>query len=297
MVKDNGIGPGAIIELSRSGEVIPKIEQVITAVEPQIPAVCPSCGAELFWDNDYLRCPDNMGCPAQITNAIEHFFRTLANIDGFGPATIKKLYDHDIKTVSEIYQLTVAEFAEMGFGPRQSENLVNQLLRSRVEQIEDWRFLAAFGIYRLGPGNCEKLLAVYSLEKVLHLSEEEIVVVEGFAELTARAVCLGLKLITPLFNDLYQLGFNLEKTRRTDKEDDSPIKGKLIVFTGKMAQGSRSAMEKQAKSLGARTGKSITGKTDLLVTGAKVGAAKLKKAQENNIKIISEEEYLKIIGK
>jgi DNA ligase (NAD+) len=132
---------------------------------------------------------------------------------------------------------------------------------------------------------------------VLHLSEEEIVVVEGFAELTARAVCLGLKLITPLFNDLYKLGFNLEKTRRTDKEDDSPIKGKLIVFTGKMSQGSRSAMEKQAKSLGARTGKSITGKTDLLVTGAKVGAAKLKKAQENNIKIISEEEYLKIIGK
>ncbi len=296
MVKDKGIGPGAIIELSRSGEVIPKIEQVIIAAEPQIPTICPSCRTKLFWDNDYLRCPNNMGCPAQITHAIEHFFRTLANIDGFGPATINKLYDHGIKSVSEIYQLTAGEFNEMGFGPKQSQNLVNQLRRSRMEQIEDWRFLAAFGIYRLGPGNCEKLLAVYQLEKVLQLSEEEIVAVEGFAELTARAVCQGLKLIAPLFNELYRLGFKLEKTMRAVSNDDSPIKDKLIVFTGRMEQGSRSAMEKQAKSLGAKTGKSITGKTDLLVTGTKVGSAKLKKAGENGIKIINEDEYLRLIA-
>ncbi len=296
MVRENGIGPGAVIELSRSGEVIPKIERVIIPAEPRIPALCPSCGAELFWDSDYLYCPNHMGCPAQITNSIEHFFRTLANIDGFGPATITKLFAHGIRTIPEIYQLTTSEFEEMGFGPKQSENLVNQLLRSRSEQIEDWRFLAAFGIYRLGPGNCEKLLAVYPLEQVLGLSEEKIIAVEGFAELTARAICKELKLIAPLFTELYQLGFTLEESKRSAGATASPIKGKLIVFTGKMAQGSRTDMEKRAKALGARTGSTITGKTDLLVTGTKVGATKLTRARENGVEIISEDEYLRMIG-
>lgn len=296
MVRENGIGPGAVIELSRSGEVIPKIERVIRPVTPEIPTVCPSCGTALFWDNDYLRCPNNMACPAQITTSIEHFFRVLANIDGFGPATINKLYEHGIKTISEIYQLTAAEFAEMGFGPIQSENLVRQLLRSRTEQIEDWRFLAAFGVYRLGPGNCEKLLTAYPLEQVGQLTEEEIIAVEGFAELTAKAVRRGLKLIAPLFNELYQLGFNLETTKREEGVESSPVKDKLIVFTGTMERGTRSAMEKQARTLGAKTGKSITGKTDLLVSGTKAGAAKLKKAAEKGVKIINESEYIKMIN-
>lgn len=89
MVKELGIGVGTLIELTRSGLVIPKIERVIIPKEPQIPEHCPSCGSELVWDSDYLYCLNTTKCPAQIENTIEHFFRTLANVDGFGQKTVK----------------------------------------------------------------------------------------------------------------------------------------------------------------------------------------------------------------
>ena len=117
MVREKGVGPNAVIRLSRSGEVIPKIEEVITPRHPQIPENCPSCGFKLIWDNDFLLCVNNMQCPAQITHSIGHFFKTLGNIDGFGPANINKMYKHDISTLAQIYALSENDFVKMGFGP------------------------------------------------------------------------------------------------------------------------------------------------------------------------------------
>ncbi|WP_031433451.1 helix-hairpin-helix domain-containing protein [Methylomarinum vadi] len=296
MVQDKGIGPGAIIRLARSGEVIPKIEEVIMAVEPQIPEHCPSCGTELVWDNDYLICTNNLECPAQITHSLEHFFRVLKNNDGFGPATIKKLYQHDIRTVDAIYQLSVEQFEAMGFGPKQSQNLVEQLQRSRNEAIEDWRFLAAFGVFRMGLGNCEKLLPHYPLTDIFQLSEQDIVAVEGFAEKTATVVIKGLAKIKPLFDKLYRLGFNLESsTIDRSRDNQHPLAGKLVVFTGAMQHGSRDDMKKEAKALGAKVGSSVSGKTDYLVIGEKVGETKLNAARDKGVAILTERQYLDLI--
>ncbi len=298
MVRQNGVGPGALIKLSRSGEVIPKIEKVLVPVEPQLPEACPSCDSPLIWENDYLLCVNNMNCPAQITNSVEHFFKVLGNNDGFGPSSIRKLYEGGIKTLPEIYCMEEEQFVGLGFGPKQAENMVVQLQRSLTEPIEDWRFLAAFGIYRMGMGNCEKLLSVYSLEKVFALSREEIVTIKGFSEKIAEAMLSGLAASAELFDTMYKMGFNLSETPlSTVKESpgNSPLAGKLIVFTGAMQTGSRDEMKKQAKILGARIGDSITGKTDLLVCGEKVGAAKLKKAEILDVQIVSETEYLALI--
>ncbi len=296
MVLEKGIGPGAIIRLTRSGEVIPKIEEVIKPVTADIPTHCPSCGAELTWDNDYLICTNNLECPAQITHSMEHFFKVLKNNDGFGPATIKKLYEHGIENVYQIYQLTAEQFEAMGFGPKQSTNLVAQLLRSRTEPVEDWRFLAAFGVFRMGLGNCEKLLAHYPLESIFDLNQEDIVSVEGFAEKTADVVIKGFKKIRPLFEKLYALGFNLEKTTRQQRQPSNhPLAGKTLVFTGAMQHGGRDAMKKEAKAFGAKVASSVTGKTDFLIIGEKVGQTKLDAAREKGVKILTEQEYLEMI--
>ncbi|HBA86831.1 MAG TPA: DNA ligase [Geobacter sp.] len=298
MVHDKGIGPGAIIELTRSGEVIPKIGAVITPVEAEIPKECPSCGSEVVMDGDYLYCPNNIGCPAQIANAMEHFFKMLRHVDLFGSATIERMYENGIRSVPGIYKLGAKEFENMGFGPKQSENLVDQLNRSRAEKIEDWRFLTAFGVFRLGPGNCEKLLSHYHLNDVFNLNEEQIVSVEGFAKKTATIVIKGLKRVKPLFDELYALGFNLERTPLVEQTEKplSPISGKQIVFTGSMTHGSRDDMEKEAKALGAKVGKSVTGKTNILVTGENVGASKMSDAKAKGVQILSEEDYLHLIA-
>ncbi len=303
MVKEKGIGKGAVIELVRSGEVIPKIERVIKSVTPEIPESCPGpgCKTELVWDGDYLFCTNNIECPAQITHTVEHFFRVLGNIDGFGPATIEKLYEHGVRTVPEIYRLTVDDFKEYGFGPKQAENLYNQLKRSRHEAIEAWRFLAAFGVFRMGTGNCEKLLTHYRLDEIFNLEIEDISSVEGFAEKTSEVVVRGLKKIRSTFYRIYDLPFNLERTllvsEQMESGEISAIFAKLIVFSGTMKHGSRTDMQAEAKKLGAKVGSAVTGKTDYLVAGEKVGEAKISAAESKGIKVISEEEYLDLIKK
>jgi len=295
MVREKGIGAGALIRLSRSGEVIPKIEEVLESVAPQLPDACPSCDSELVWEGDYLVCVNVMDCAAQRTHSIEHFFKVLGNVDGFGPSSIAKIYGGGIETLPEIYALTEEKFVSFGFGPKQSENMVSQLQRSREEAIEDWRFLAAFGIHRMGMGNCEKLLGVYSLGDIFELDREKIIEIKGFSEKIADEILPGLASVKNMFQALMGLGFNLVATEimgELDVAETSPVTGKTIVFTGTMRQGGRDEMKQKAKGLGAKVGSSITGKTDMLVCGAKVGASKMKKAEDLGVKILSEDEYL-----
>jgi DNA ligase (NAD+) len=296
MVVDKGIGPGALIRLARSGEVIPKIEDVIEPVEPQVPNSCPSCGHELVWDNDFLLCPNNLTCPAQISNSMEHFFRVLKNNDGFGAASIKRLYENGIRRVDEIYALTAEQFETMGFGPKQSQNLVEQLLRSRNEAVEDWRFLAAFGVFRMGLGNCERLLAHHSLNEIFNLDEADIVAIEGFAEKTAAVILEGFVTIMPLFEHLLGLGFNLQATQRQENEASHILTGKTLVFTGTLHSGDRDQLSKQAKAKGAKVGSSVSAKTDFLVAGDNVGANKLNAARDKGVRIISEAEFLQLLA-
>ncbi|WP_024296967.1 helix-hairpin-helix domain-containing protein [Methylomicrobium lacus] len=297
MVREMGIGAGTVIELTRSGLVIPKIERVITPMTPQIPSTCPSCGSELVWDSDYLYCPNTVQCPAQIENTIEHFFRTLRNIDGFGEKTIEKLHAAGIRSVYQIYQLDLEHLQGLGFGDKTSQNLLDQLLRSRIDPLEDWRFLGAFGIYRMGLGNCERLLQHFPLLSIFDLTLEDIVSIEGFAEKTGEAVIISLAKIKDDFMRIHALGFNLIRTplRSEQAPAASPIAGKTIVFTGAMQHGSREDMTREAKRLGAKVGSSVSGKTDFLVTGSDVGAAKIAAAQEKGVKVIGEAEYLEML--
>ena len=296
MVLDKGIGPGALIQLARSGEVIPKIEQVLRPATPQVPEQCPSCGHSLIWDNDYLLCPNNLNCPAQISNSMEHFFRVLKNNDGFGTASIKKLYEYGIRRVDAIYALSAEQFESMGFGPKQSQNLLEQLHRSRSETVEDWRFLAAFGVFRMGLGNCERLLAHYRLEDIFKLNEADIIAIEGFAEKTAAVITEGFANIKPLFDQLMTLGFNIQTSQRDLTDSSHPLAGKALVFTGTLHSGSRDELSKQAKTKGAKVGNSVSAKTDYLVAGDNVGANKLTAARDKGVVIINEQEFLQLLN-
>jgi len=297
LVRDQKLGQGSIIELTRSGLVIPKINKVLKASENVvIPNNCPSCGYQLVWDSDFLVCQNHQLCRSQNIGRIEHFFKVLANNDGFGIATIEKLFDKGVDQISKIYQLTFEELISFGFGDKTSENLLKQLERSKTEEIEDWRFLAAFGVHRLGQGNCENLLRSYPLEEVFNLDEESIIAIDGFAEQTASDIVQGLDSIKEEFGYLYSLGFNLEKTKLNSESNNSNslLMNKKIVFTGKMSS-SRDEMKKHAKSIGIKVLSSVNQSTDYLVIGENVGPKKLQFAIDNKITILEEDEYLKLV--
>ena len=302
MVKKKGIGKGAIIELVRSGLVIPKIEKVVISVKnPDIPEECPSCNHSLIWNGDFLCCPNTAKCPAQIEHTIEHFFSVLGNIDGFGEKTIKKLFMNGVKSVSEIYSLTEKKLNSMEFGEKTSKNLIDQLTRSREELIPDWRFLAAFGVFRMGKGNCEKLLKEHRLQEIFTLTEENIIKVEGFSNKTAKVIVEGFGEIEDEFKRVNLEKFNLDITLLTSELKHSgvisKISGKRVVFTGSMESGKRQVLEAEARKMGAKVGGSVSKITDYLVAGNNVGETKINAAKSKGVKVVSEKQYLELVKK
>ena len=298
MVAREGLGKGAEIEIIRSGEVIPKLEKVIApAQDVSLPDTCPVCAMPLTWQNDFLRCT-NSQCRAQIEQSISHWFKTLGNADWFGIKSIQKMVAGGFDTLEKIYALQAADFEALGFGPVQSRNLADALTTSRTKPIEDWRFLAAFGIANLGKGDSRKLLTHMPLEDLLQTEQEEIESINGFGGITSLSIHQGLTALRTTIDHMLALDFNLERTTLADERaaSDSPVADKGIVFTGKMQHGSRDAMQDQARKMGARVQTAVSGKTDFLVCGEKVGASKIKKAESLGVTIVSEGEYRQMLG-
>jgi len=297
-IRNLRIGPGTRIEIIRSGEVIPKLEAVIEAHgSVDLPAACPSCGQLLIWKNDFLKCT-NLDCPAQIEQRLSHWFRILGNADWFGIKTIRKIVDKGHDSLEAVYRLTETDFVEMGFGPVQSRNLSEAIAISRTKPVEDWRFLAAFGISDLGTGDSRKLLAHIPLEKIPAIQPEDIIEIKGFGEKTSQSIAASIRDMAGTIVHMLDLNFNLQRTPLAADQEaaDSPIAGKGIVFTGKMIHGDRKTMQARARELGARVQTAVSGSTDYLVCGEKVGASKMNKAEKLGVAILTEDQYLEMLG-
>jgi DNA ligase (NAD+) len=169
---------------------------------------------------------------------------------------------------------------------------------SRTKPVEDWRFLAAFGIPDLGKGDSRKLLQHYPLETITTITAEDILAINGFGEITSRSISTGIQAIRSTMEHMLDLGFNLESTplQKELATLDSPIKDKGVVFTGKMVQGTREEMQNMARQQGANVQTSVSGATDYLVCGEKVGAKKIAQAEKLGTTVISEQEFLDLIG-
>ncbi len=297
-IRNLSIGIGTRIEVIRSGEVIPKLEAVLDARgDVQLPEACPVCDRPLGWHNDFLKCT-NSNCRAQIEQRISHWFRILGNADWFGIKTIQKMVDNGHDHLEAIYGLTEADFVDMGFGPVQSKNLAAAITTSRTKPVDDWRFLAAFGIANLGTGDSRKLLAYHPIESVTALTEDQIKAIKGFGDITSNSIVADLGRLKPLIDHMLALGFNLQRTPLASERStlDSPVAGKSIVFTGKMGHGSRAAMQAEARALGAVVQTAVSGNSDYLVCGENVGAKKIAKARELGLTVLTEAEYLDMIG-
>lgn len=296
-LEKKGLGTGAEIEIIRSGEVIPKVEEVLVPAPAHLPEACPSCGTHLERENDFLLCR-NEHCPDQVVQTIEHWFKILGNADWFGRKTVEKVVRSGYDSLEKVYELGEEDFRAMGFGPVQSANLAEAVYLSRTREVEDWRFLAALGIEDLGKGDSRKLLENFRLEELPGIGQERIEAIRGFGAVTARSVAAGLERMAPTLRHLLALGFNIRPTGAARSEGSagaSPLAGKHVVFTGKM-RGSREEMQEQARALGALVQSAVNAKTDYLVCGENVGAAKTAKARQFGTAILSEEEYVRLIG-
>ena len=292
-IRNLQIGHGCEILLVRSGEVIPKLLEVIKAGAPAvIPTTCTSCAFELHWVRDFLMC-GNSRCTAKKANRLLHFFSTIGNIDLFGEKTIALLLENGIDELTTIYAMKTKDFESIGFGPKQAQNLERELMRSLTESIEDWRFLASFGIQHLGCGDSRKLLLHFKLAELEVITSDRIQKLDSFGPQKAPAIASGLQSRWSLIENMMRLGFNLNSNRAS--LSTSPIKGLNIVFSGTM-KNSRKKLQTEALGLGVTLQTTVTSNTDILVTGENVGRKKIEAARIHKTRVLGESDYLSLIA-
>ncbi len=295
------------IVIERSGEVIPKVVEVIrekrsanaSPVNP--PEKCPVCSSFLFKSPDKvaLRCI-NSSCPAVIKGALKHFVsRNAFNIEGLGEELIERFFeDGYIKSFADIFKLEEKrqELISLDrFGEKSIANLLNSIEKSK--EIEYFRFIYSLGIPYVGEETARLLADNFKpIEKLFNITMEELLSIYGIGETLAESIYqyFNSEINKSMITQLLSTGIALKYSDKTIIEN-SPIKGKKIVFTGKATNFTREEFEKLIIKYGAWPSDSVSRNTDYLVVGENPGS-KLEKAKSLGIKILSEQEFLELLG-
>ncbi len=302
--KDLRIGDTILIE--RSGDVIPYIvksfAELRTGKERKIefPRHCPDCKTALVQDPGEAawRCP-NYQCKSQnIQRLIFHISKNAMDIDGMGASTIERFYELGwIKDFSDIYNLDYQKIAGLdGFG-----ELSATKLRAGIEEAKRrplYRLLHSLSIHHLGRRS-SKLIAAETpyIFELASMDPQQLESIKNIGPVLAQNIArwFGDEENIAVLRRMEAYGVNMYRTPEDLPEkvaDDAPLKGKTILFTGKLTQMSRNEAKALAEKAGAKNISAVSSNLDMLVVGEKAGS-KLQKAQSmGNIKILTEEEFI-----
>lgn len=298
--KDIRIGDTVIVQ--KAGEIIPEVVEVVPGERPEtaqpyfLPDTCPVCGAPVTRDPDgaAVRCT-GAECPAQLLRNLTHFAsRNAMDIDGLGPAVMNQLIESGlVKTAADLYGLRAEEISQLDrMGAKSAQNAVEAIAKSRENDL--WRLLFALGIRQVGEKAAKVLAARFgSFDALANASEEELTAIDDVGPITARYLREWLE--SPQSKDLIArlkvAGVNMES--RT-KPVDSRFAGQTFVLTGALTRFTRDEAAEMIEQRGGKAAGSVSKKTTCVVAGENAGS-KLKKAQELQIPVLTEEEFLALL--
>jgi DNA ligase (NAD+) len=304
--KDIRIGDSVVVE--KAGKIIPHIVRVElekrTGREKQFvfPTRCPSCGGEIEKDEGgvYLRCI-NPSCPAQLKERLRFFAtRGAMDIEGLGIALIEQLVDQGlVRSLPDLYHLKLEQIVELErMGKKSAQNLMDGIAASKDRGLT--RVLTGLAIRHIGERNARLLAEEFgSIDELMAADKERLAQIEGIGDVVAESVyhffhsAAGKKTI----EQLRESGVKLAEARKPSvKQSDSVLGGKTVVVTGSLTHFDRKGIEDLIHQLGGKATGSVTKKTDLVVAGDKAGS-KLDKAKQLGIQVLSEQEFLQMIGK
>ncbi|MBL7746116.1 MAG: NAD-dependent DNA ligase LigA [Chitinophagaceae bacterium] len=303
--KDLRIGDAVLIE--RAGDVIPQIVKSLpdarTGKEKKIifPTTCPVCNSKLFKEEEEAvwRCI-NIECPAQVVERIIHFVsKDAMDIRGFGEANVRKFYELGIvKDIPGIYTLDFSVFNGMeGFGQKSVDNLQTAITNSKKQPLH--RLIYALGIRFVGETTAKTLAqAVSHLLEFKKFSLEELQNLEDVGPKVAGSIhhFFSNKSNIEMLEELEKLGLQL-KNEKKQLTSAGNLTGQTFLFTGTLPTLKRSDAEAMAEENGGQVVSGVSAKLNYLVVGEDAGS-KLEKAKKiNTVKIISEAEFLQMIGK
>ena len=304
-VKRLGIKIGDTVIVEKGGDVIPKIvgydRTARSGKEKEIhaPEKCPVCGSVLVKlpEEVAIRCI-NANCPAQLKRRIEHFAeRNAMDIRGLGEELISRLVDKKLITdITSIYKLKLDELIKIErMGEKSSENLLKAIEVSKKRDY--FRVLYALGIRYVGINTAKILAKTYkNIDELMVAREEELASVQGIGPKIAESIAkfFNNPKNRQLIEELKHFGINMES--RIEETGYKPLEGKKIVVTGTLKNYTRQEIKDLIELLGGHATDSVSKSTDFVLVGDNPGS-KYEKALKLNVKIISEEEFEKLIGK
>ena len=300
---------GDMVSVHRAGDVIPKVTRVWHDQRPadakpvELPSACPVCDSPVVLPEGeaLARCSGGLFCPAQQVEALIHFVsRRAMDIDGLGERWLMSFFEHGlIKTVADIYDLhnhtdELITFEKLG--EKSVKKLISAIDASKQTTLA--RFIYALGIRGVGETTAQNLAQQFGeLDSLMAADIETLLQTPDVGAITAELIYEffraphNIEVITAL----REAGVHWDKVEQVAAEG-LPLDGQTWVITGALDSMARDEAKAKLQALGAKVSGSISAKTTALLAGDKAGS-KLTKAEKLGVKVVSEDEFLVMVGK
>ncbi len=306
-IEEKDVRIGDMVRVRRAGDVIPEViapvpkERTGDEKEFDMPDHCPVCGSRASKpEGETIKRCVNFSCPAQIKGRLKHFSsRDGLDIEGLGEKLVEQLTDKGlVSNPADLYELKKEEIATLErMGEKSAQNLLDELEESRHTTLS--RFLYGLGIRFVGEATADELARHFeSLDEIMNASRDELTSVRDVGDKMATEIreffqdSENRNVIQRLLDHSFREHMETPEDR---EEGETPLEGETMVFTGALDSFTRKEAQEKAKSLGARVTSSVSGNTTKVVAGENPGS-KYDEAQERNVAILDESEFLELIG-
>ena len=307
IIKSRDIRIGDTVIVQKAGDIIPEIVGSVankrdgSEKEFSFPEFCPSCNEKLFYDSDEegtgaIRCL-NAACPAQLERRLIHFASKGAmNIEGMGPSVVSLLVNEGlVASAADIYTVKAEDVEKLPrMGKKAASNLVSAIEKSKTAGAA--RVLFGMGVRHIGEAASEAIINQFgSINALFDADVQALCQVEDVGEIMAESLVsfFALPETAELVSRLSEYGVELEGAKAEPKGDS--LAGQTFVLTGTLSSMTRGEAGEKLKALGAKVTGSVSAKTTCVVAGESAGS-KLDKANALGIKVIDEQEFLKLIN-
>lgn len=298
---------GDQVYVEKGGEIIPKIVGVNTEARTMMIGEkvrfitrCPECKTPLIRPEGEAAhyCPNDSGCPPQIKERIEHFVTRKAMNINIGPETVEDLFNVGlVKNIADLYDLRITDLLTLErWAEKSARNLMNSLRESKAVPFE--RVLYALGIRYVGETVAKRLASSFhSIDCLMEASFEQLVDVDEIGDRIAQSVVAYFSDAEnrQIVERLRAHGLQMEVSEEVLANRSERLKGLTFVISGTFTQHSRDEYKAMIEQHGGKNTGSVSGKTSYILAGENMGPAKLEKAAKLGVRIIREDEFLKMI--
>ncbi len=296
------------VYVEKGGEIIPKIVGVDFDKRPlksqptNYRTHCPDCNTALIRNEGDAKhyCPNEYGCPTQITGRIQHFIsRKAMNIDGLGAETVELLFKEGlIKNYADLFELKVEQITPLErMAEKSAQNIIVGI--QQAKEIPFKKVLFALGIRFVGETVAKKLAKYFkSIDNLMQATFEELIAVDEIGDRIAESVIdFSNNLINiQLVERLKMYGIQLSISEELLFNQSDKLAGKIFVVSGVFSHFNRNDLKKSIEDNGAKVASSISKKTSYVIAGDNMGPSKRTKAESLGVQIISETDYLELLN-